>query len=310
MTPAVSQPQVITAPKLFASTAAGAGYSVTIEGESKERLTIGKAEPPREALLTDLQAFPDDHLVAFLNAKPTFPEMQMAQTAVMTAPALVHPWWPIIPQAPFIQWRPTQAGDRVDHWEFLVIDHEGRASWSEEGIGKVPQQFVWSGNDHGRTFLAVETIYTPQLLTVNRRGQRNIEWGHPVLFSSVRYTHEGQQVIELSTRRLFQLDRAEWMPEATPLLDAAGDALRAHGAPPFEVVLAESDAMLGNARGMKVIQALAERLRLRATQDFQLGGIQPVGVRGVIVTIKGSPSPPPSPLEGEGGRRPGEGAGK
>src|SRR5205823_356855 len=108
-----------------APTAKGAGVKQLKEGEMeaniigsrKEKLTVGKFDPPAAFNLEDIQNFPEDRLQPVLNSPVTFNEgRDFSSMMDFKDDQPVHPWLPEIAHAPFLEMKSPQLEKAAKEW--------------------------------------------------------------------------------------------------------------------------------------------------------------------------------------------------
>ena len=88
-------------------------------------------------------------------------------------------------------------------WDFAIIDQGGATVSKQSGKGSPPDTLTWAGEDSQRGRVSVDTVYIPQLNTIDKEGYHHTYMGQPIQFSSIEFTENGKTTIELSTKRLF-----------------------------------------------------------------------------------------------------------
>jgi len=240
--------------------------NVNIQGTRKDKMAVGKIDPPAAFNLEDIQNFPEERLTPVLNNPVTFEEgrdfsnMMEAQDA-----QIVHPWLPEIPRAPFLSMKPSLDKPAKD-WTFSVIDQGGTPVASQDGKGAPPSLFTWSGEDKDRGYLAVDTVYIPQLATTDKEGYRHTYMGQPVQFAVLYYKDKGRTVVELSTKRLFVEKKADLTKEAPVFLDKVCDLIRDGSRIPFGLQGYDTDTDLARDRERVLQKYFSERLFIAETQ--------------------------------------------
>jgi hypothetical protein len=245
-------PKAAIAPAPVPGTVKQAGQgemTATVTGTNKEKLVIGKLDPPAAFNLEDIQNFPEDRLQPLLNAPVTFKEgRDFSKLMDFKEDQPVHPWLPEIAQTPFLAMKSPQLDKAAKEWEFAIIDQGGATVSKQEGKGTPPDQLVWKGDDSQRGLVAVDTVYIPQLNTVDKEGYHHTYMGQPIQFSSIEYSENGKTTIELSTKRLFAERKGEFSKEGPLLLDKVCDVIREGSHLPFAIQPYSADDSLGKTR--------------------------------------------------------------
>ena len=81
----------------------------------------------------------------------------------------------------------------------------------------------------------MDTVYIPQLNTVDKESYHHTYMGQPIQFSSIEYTENGKTTIELSTKRLFSERKADFSKEGPLLMDKVCDEIREGSHLPFAI---------------------------------------------------------------------------
>jgi hypothetical protein len=278
-----------TAPKAAAKTQGELG-DVNIVGQSKEKLTIGKFDPPAAFNLEDIQNFPEDRLQPVLNNPLVFEEGRDFSTMMdFQEEQLVHPWLPEVAKAPFLTMKTGVEKASAD-WAFSVIDQGGTTVAKQDGKGTPPALIPWNGEDSLRDHLAVETVYIPQLATTDKEGYRHTYMGQPVQFSALMYSDKSKTVIELSSKRLFQEKKSDLTKEAPLLLDKVCDVIRESAHVPFAIQPYESDSELGRSRQQTLVKYFSEKLYIPENQ-MVAADVQTADKRGAAIAIIASSMP-------------------
>jgi hypothetical protein len=237
-----------------------------VTGVSKEKLEVGKFDPPAAFNLEDIQNFPEDRLLPVLNNPLTFEEGRDFTTLMdFQEEQVFHPWLPEISKAPFLTMKPVV--DKVPKdWTFSIIDQNGATVAKTEGHGTPPASLTWNGEDGVRDHIAVETVYIPQLATTDKEGYHHTYSGQPIQFSSLLLKDHGRTVIEISSKRLFQDKKSEWTKESPVLLGKLLDALREDGQKPFSIQPYDADSGLGRERQKQLKDYLVAQLHIPPDQ--------------------------------------------
>ena len=112
--------------------------SATTTGVNKQKMTIGKLDPPAAFNLEDIQNFPEDRLHPVLNNPVTFEEgRDFSNMMDSQDEKLIHPWLPEIAKAPFLTMKPVLDKPAKD-WTFSVIDQGGSAVSTRRTAREVP----------------------------------------------------------------------------------------------------------------------------------------------------------------------------
>src|SRR5205085_6398626 len=99
---------------------------VNITGKNREKLVVGKLDPPAAFNLEDIQNFPEDRLQPLLNAPVTFNEGRDFSTMMdFKEDQPVHPWLPEIAKTPFLEMKSPSLDKASKEWEFAIIDQAG-----------------------------------------------------------------------------------------------------------------------------------------------------------------------------------------
>jgi hypothetical protein len=241
--------------------------SADIKGTRKNNLAIGKVDPPAAFNLEDIQNFPEERLNPVLNNPITFEEGRDFSNMMDSRDEnIIHPWLPEIPRTPFLSMKPVLDKPAKD-WTFSVIDQGGTPVSSQGGTGSPPSMFTWTGDDKGRDYLAVDTVYIPQLSTTDKEGYRHTYMGQPAQFAMLYYKEKGgRTVVELSTKRLFAEKKADLSKEAPVFLDKVCDLIREESHVPFTLQAYDTDSGLANARTQTLQKYLSDKLLIPDTQ--------------------------------------------
>src|SRR5258706_1525032 len=131
--------------------------SATIQGTRKDKMIVGKLDPPAAFNLEDIQNFPEDRLHPVLNNPITFEEGRDFSNMMDSQDEnLVHPSLPEISKTPYLTMK-TVIDKPAKDWAFSVIDQGGTPVSTQEGKGSPPSVFSWSGDDKVRGHVAVDT---------------------------------------------------------------------------------------------------------------------------------------------------------
>src|ERR1039457_5854216 len=129
---------------------------VSITGQRKDKMIVGKLDPPAAFNLEDIQNFPEDRLNPVLNNPITFEEVRDFSSMMDTQEEnIIHPWLPEIAMTPFLTMK-TAIDKPAKDWAFSVIDQGGTPVASQEGKGSPPDSFSWAGDDRQRGRVAVD----------------------------------------------------------------------------------------------------------------------------------------------------------
>lgn len=241
----------------------------TIKGTRKEKLDVGKFDPPAAFNLEDIQNFPEERLQPVLNNPITFEEgRDFASMMDFQEDQLYHPWLPELSKSPFLSMKPEVDKPPKD-WTFSIIDQGGATVSKQEGHGTPPSSLSWSGDDNVRDHVAVDTVYIPQLATTDKEGYHHTFMGQPIQFSSVLYNDHGKTIIELSSKRLFQDKKSEFTKEAPTLLDKVCDAIREANRFPFAIQPYDADSDLATARSQALAKYFSTKLYIPENQIVQ-----------------------------------------
>lgn len=263
---------------------------VSIQGQRKDKMVVGKIDPPAAFNLEDIQNFPEDRLHPVLNNPITFDEGRDFSTMMDSLDdKIVHPWLPEIPKAPFLTMI-VQLDKPAKDWRFAIIDQGGTPVSSQEGKGEPPKSFLWSGDDKDRGHIAVDTVYIPQLSTTDKEGYRHTYMGQPSQFAAFVWEDKGRSTIELSSKRIFAENKADFTKEAPVFLDKVCDLIRADARLPFSIQAFDADSSLGQARTTALAKYFTEKLLI---QDSKISQLSPASAdkRGqtVAITLNGTP---------------------
>jgi hypothetical protein len=240
---------------------------VNIKGVNREKLVVGKLDPPAAFNLEDIQNFPEDRLQPILNVPITFNEgRDFSSMMDFKDDQPVHPWLPEISKAPFLEMNSPPLDKSSSNWEFAIIDQGGATVAKQEGKGNPPDKLTWNGEDSQRGHAAVDTVYIPQLNTVDKESYHHTYMGQPIQFASIEYSDGGKTIIELSSKRLFQERKAEFSKEAFVLLDKVCDVIREGSHLPFAIQPYDSDEELARRRQDAMVKYFQEKLFIPQNQ--------------------------------------------
>lgn len=257
---------------------------VTIKGQSREKMTVGKFDPPAAFNLEDIQNFPEERLMPVLNNPISFEEgRDFSALMDFRDDQPVHPWLASMPRPPFLHMK-TPTLDKVKDWTFTIIDQSGGNVSKQEGKGSPPATLTWNGEDQQRDHLAVDTVYIPQLSTTDKDGYHHTYMGQPVQLSAFIYKDQGKTLIELSSKKLFHENKAEFTKEAPFLLDKVCDIVREEGHLPFSIQPYDADGSLARSRQQALAKYFVERLVI---PENQIVLPEPLGAdkRGAAIAI-------------------------
>jgi hypothetical protein len=263
---------------------------VSITGQRKDKMTVGKLDPPAAFNLEDIQNFPEDRLHPVLNNPIAFEEGRDFSNMMDSQDEnIIHPWLPEVAQAPFLTMR-TAIEKPAKDWTFSVIDQGGTPVANEDGKGNPPASFTWSGDDKQRGHVAVDTVYIPQLATTDRDGYRHTYSGEPIQFASLLLKDKGRTVIEISSKRIFQDKKADLSKEAPVFLDKVCDMIRDDAHLPFAIQIFDNDSGLARSRQDALVKYFGDKLFIPSSQITTLepGSAEKRGM-AVAVTLNGTP---------------------
>jgi hypothetical protein len=263
---------------------------VSIRGERKDKMVVGKIDPPAAFNLEDIQNFPEDRLHPVLNNPIVFDEARDFSSMMDSLDdKIVHPWLPEIAKAPFLTMK-VELEKPVKDWRFSVIDQGGAPVSSQDGKGTPPQFFHWTGDDKDRGHIAVDTVYIPQLSTTDKEGYRRTYMGHPSQFASFVTADKGRSVIELSSKRLFLENKSELTKEAPVFLDKVCDFIRTGAFIPFSVQAYDSNPGLGRSRVDTLVTYFSQQLLIPKNQITALDTLsQDKRGTAIAITVNGTP---------------------
>jgi hypothetical protein len=262
----------------------------TSTGVNKQKMTVGKLDPPAAFNLEDIQNFPEDRLHPVLNNPITFEEGRDF-SSMMDAQdqKVVHPWLPEIARTPFLTMK-TSIDKPAKDWTFAVIDQGGTPVSTQDGTGSPPALFSWSGDDKVRGHVAIDTVYIPQLATTDKEGYRHTYMGQPMQFATLLLNDKGRKVIEMSSKRLFLEKKSDLSKEAPVFLDKVCDLIREDARLPFAIQAYDVDTELANSRTTVLVKYFSEKLYI---PDSQITVVGPASSekRGsaIAVTLNGTP---------------------
>ncbi len=239
---------------------------VSITGQRKDKMTVGKLDPPAAFNLEDIQNFPEDRLHPVLNNPITFEEGRDFSNMMDSQDEnIIHPWLPEVARVPFLTMR-TVIDKPAKDWTFSVIDQGGTPVANEDGKGSPPATFTWSGDDKQRGHVAVDTVYIPQLATTDKEGYRHTYMGEPIQFASLLLKDKGRTVIEVSTKRIFQDKKADLSKEAPVYLDKVCDMIREDAHLPFTIQIYDNDSGLARSRQDTLVKYFGDKLFIPSSQ--------------------------------------------
>ena len=240
---------------------------VNITGKNREKLIVGKEDPPAAFNLEDIQNFPEDRLQPLLTAPVTFNEGRDFSTLMdFKEDQPVHPWLPEIAQRPFLVMKIPPLEKTSKDWEFAIIDQAGATVSKQQGKGTPPDHLTWNGEDSQRGRVAVDTVYIPQLNTVDKEGYHHTYMGQPIQFSSLEYSENGKTTIELSSKRLFVERKADFSKEGPLLLDKVCDVIREGSHLPFAILPYDADEALARSRQEALAKYFKDKLFIPENQ--------------------------------------------
>jgi len=264
---------------------------VKIVGTSKEKLVVGKFDPPAAFNLEDIQNFPEDRLQPLLNSPVTFNEgRDFSSMMDFKNDQPVHPWLPEIAKAPFLRMKSPPIEKASREWTFAIIDQGGATVFKQEGKGTPPDTLSWNGEDNKRDLVAVDTVYIPQLNTVDKEGYHHTYMGQPIQFASLAHNESGKTQIELSSKRLFVERKAEFRKEGPIILDKVCDMIREGSFLPFAVQPYDTDDALARSRQDALVKYFKEKLFIPANQIVASAPQDP-SKRGDMIAIVANATP-------------------
>jgi hypothetical protein len=265
----VAKPATPPAPSAASSVKqSGQGeMDVDIKGKNREKLVVGKFDPPAAFNLEDIQNFPEDRLQPLLNAPVTFNEgRDFSRMMDFKEDQPAHPWLPNISRAPFLAMKSPPLEKAAKEWTYAIIDQAGATVFKTTGKGAPPEQLSWTGEDSQRGRVAVDTVYIPQLSTIDKEGYHHTYMGQPIQFSSLAYSESGKTTIELSSKRLFAERKAEFSKEGPLLLDKVCDLIREGSHLPFAIQPYSADESLAKSRQTALVKYFTEKLFIPENQ--------------------------------------------
>ncbi len=240
---------------------------VKIVGTSKEKLVVGKLDPPAAFNLEDIQNFPEDRLQPLLNSPVGFNEgRDFSNMMDFRNDQPIHPWLPEIARAPFLRMKSPAIEKASREWTYAIIDQGGATVFKQQGKGMPPENLSWNGEDTKRDRVAVDTVYIPQINTVDKEGYHHTYMGQPIQFSSLEYKDSGKTVIELSSKRLFLEKKSELRKEGPLLLDKVCDIIREGSFLPFAIQAYDNDEALARSRQETLVKYFKDKLFIPASQ--------------------------------------------
>lgn len=263
---------------------------VSIQGQRKDKMTVGKIDPPAAFNLEDIQNFPEDRLHPVLNNPITFDEGRDFSSMMDSLDDKVaHPWLPEIPKAPYLTMKVLLEKPAKD-WRFSIIDQGGTPVSSQEGKGAPPDTFRWNGEDKDRDHVAVDTVYIPQLSTTDKEGYRHTNMGQPVQFAAFIMEEKGRTTIEISSKRLFQENKSDFSKEAPVFLDKVCDLIRADARLPFSIQAYDADSGLGRQRQAALVKYFTQKLLI---PESKISVLDPLSAekrgQAIAITLNGTP---------------------
>jgi hypothetical protein len=261
-----------------------------IKGTRKDKMTIGKLDPPAAFNLEDIQNFPEDRLHPVLNNPITFEEGRDFSSMMDSQDEkIIHPWLPEIAKAPYLTMK-TAIDKPAKDWTFSVIDQGGTPVATQAGNGNPPSVFSWSGDDKVRGHAAVDTVYIPQLATTDKEGYRHTYMGQPAQFATLLLKDKGRILVEMSSKRLFLDKKFEFSKEAPVFLDKVCDLIREDARLPFAIQAFDVDSELARSRERALVKYFSEKLFI---PESQITVLEPASSekRGlaIVVTLNGTP---------------------
>lgn len=238
----------------------------TIHGKNLQKLEVGKFDPPAAFNLEDIQNFPEERLQPVLNNPVNFDEGRDFSTMMdFQDEQLYHPWLAELSKAPFLTMK-TSVEKASSDWSFSIIDQAGATVWKQDGKGNPPPTLTWNGEDNLRGNAAVDTVYIPQLATTDKDGYHHTYMGEPIQFSSIVYKKPGKTVIELSSKSLFQENKADLSKEAPILLEKVCDVIREDAHLPFAIQPYDNDSGLAQSRQQNLVKYFVDKLYIPENQ--------------------------------------------
>lgn len=264
--------------------------TANIVGTRKEKLTVGKFDPPAAFNLEDIQNFPEERLEPVLNNPLTFEEGRDFSTMMdFQDEQLYHPWLAELSKAPFLTMK-TATEKASNAWTFSIIDQAGATVSTQEGKGNPPPVLSWAGEDSIRDHVAVDTVYIPQLAVTDKEGYHHTYMGTPIQFASILYKDHGKTVIELSSKRLFLENKVDLSKEAPVLLDKVCDMIREEAKLPFAIQPYDANMDLARGRQQTLIKYFGDKLYV---PESQIVASNPAGAdkRGAAMAIISNATP-------------------
>lgn len=238
-------------------------------GTYKGKLPIGKIDPPAAFNLEDIQNFPEERLHPVLNNPVNFEEgRDFSALMDFQDDKVMHPWIPDFPRAPFLTMRGDVDSSARD-WTFSIIDQAAGAIYTQSGKGNPPQNLAWNGEDQTRGYVAIDTVYIPQISITNKEGYHRTYPGQPAQFTAIRYDDKGKTVIELSSKALFQEHKADFSKEGELLMEKVTDLVRESGKVPFTIQPYDSETDLARMREQALAKYLQKKLYVSESQIVQ-----------------------------------------
>ena len=145
-----------------------------------------------------------------------------------------------------------------------------------------------------RGYVAVDTVYIPQISITNKEGYHRTYPGQPVQFSAIRYTDKGKNIVELSSKALFQDRKTDLTKEGELLLQKVLDIIREEGKLPFSIRPYDADADMARSREQVLAKYFQEKLFIAASQivSAEVGSPEKRGIAFGIVLNDASGSNP------------------
>ena len=256
----------------------------TSTGTFTGKLVVGKIDPPAAFNLEDIQNFPEERLQPVLNNPINFEEgRDFSSIMNFQDERMMHPWIPDFPRAPFLTMRGDVDSNARD-WKFSIIDQAAGAVWTQQGKGAPPANLSWNGDDNTRGYVAVDTVYIPQVSITNKEGYHRTYPGQPAQFSAIRYNDKGRNVIELSSKALFQDRKAEFTKEGELLLEKVTDIIREEGKLPFSIKPYDTNPELARARQRTIVKFMKDKLYIADSQVLS-AGVEDPEKRGIAFAI-------------------------
>src|SRR4029077_12754549 len=109
---------------------------VNITGKNREKMVVGKVDPPAAFNLEDIQNFPEDRLQPLLNSPVTFNEGRDFSTLMdFKEEQPVQPSLPVLAKATVLQMKTPPIEKSTKGWDFAIIDQGGATVHKQEGKG-------------------------------------------------------------------------------------------------------------------------------------------------------------------------------